>query len=366
MKIALAHDSLTQLGGAERILDSFHELYPDAPLFVLAFDKRLAGNYKGWQIVSSPLQYLYKLVGKLQYLLPFIPLAMLFFDFSQFEVVLSSSSGWAKGIHVPKDTVHINYCHTPARFLWVGEKGYVNEELPAILRPFKFFLSLTLSALRRWDFRAAQRVDYFIANSENTKQRIKKYYQRESQVVHPFVDTEFFYPTIEKENYFLLAGRLQSHKRADIVIKAFNELGLQLKVAGTGRAVEKLQSIAGPTIEFLGRVSDEELRDLYSGALAYIFPQEEDFGMMPLEAMACGTPVIAYGKGGVLETVLSGKTGLFFDSQEPQQVIKAVKDFQTMHFASEDLFERAQQFSKTIFQQKIQNFVESHLQKGSK
>jgi glycosyltransferase involved in cell wall biosynthesis len=366
MKIALAHDSLTQLGGAERIVDSFHELYPEAPLFVLVFDKRLAGNYKGWQIVSSPLQYLYNLVHMLQYLLPFIPLAMLFFDFSQFDLVLSSSSGWAKGIRVPKDTVHINYCHTPARFLWVEGKGYVNNELPALLRPFKFALRLTLSALRRWDYQAAQKVDYFIANSENTKQRIKQYYKRESQVIHPFVDTEFFYPTVEKGNYFLLAGRLQAHKRADIVIKAFNELQLPLKIAGTGRAVEKLQKIAGPTIEFFGRVSDEELRDLYSGAQAYIFPQEEDFGMMPLEAMACGTPVIAYGKGGALETVTSGKTGVFFDAQEPGQVIRAVRNLQSMRFASEDLFERAQQFSKTVFEQKIRNFVVNHLQKAIK
>jgi glycosyltransferase involved in cell wall biosynthesis len=366
MKIALAHDSLTQLGGAERIVDSFHELYPEAPLFVLVFDQRLAENYQGWKIVSSPLQYLYKLVHKLQYLLPFIPVALLFFDFNQFNVVLSSSSGWAKGIRVPKHTVHINYCHTPARFLWVEEKGYVNDELPAFLRPFKFALHLILSALRRWDYRAAQRVDYFIANSENTKQRIEKYYKRESLVIHPFVDTEFFYPTIEKENYFLLAGRLQSHKRADIVIEAFNELQLPLKVAGIGRTIEKLKIIAGPTIEFLGRVSDEELRDLYSGAKAYIFPQEEDFGMMPLEAMACGTPVIAYGKGGVLETVISGKTGIFFDSQDAGQVIKAVERFETTSFASENLFERAQQFSKTVFEQKIRNFVDSHLQKATR
>jgi glycosyltransferase involved in cell wall biosynthesis len=277
--------------------------------------------------------------------------------------VLSSSSGWAKGIRVPKDTVHINYCHTPARFLWIEEKSYVNDELPAFFRPFKFVVRLILSALRRWDYRAAQRVDYFIANSENTKQRIQKYYKRESHVIHPFVNTELFYPTVEKENYFLLAGRLQAHKRADIVIKAFNELQLPLKISGTGRSVEKLKSIAGPTIQFLGRVSDEELRDLYSGAQAYIFPQEEDFGIMPLEAMACGTPVIAYGKGGALETVTNGKTGLFFDSQEPVQVIKAIKNFQNMRFSSEDLFERAQQFTKIVFEQKIQNFVDSHLQK---
>jgi glycosyltransferase involved in cell wall biosynthesis len=363
MKIALVHDSLTQLGGAERVVDSFHEIYPEAPLFVLVFNQKLAENYQGWKIVSSPLQYAYKLTHSLQYLLPLIPLSLRFFNFSQFDLVLSSSSGWAKGIRVPKRTVHINYCHTPARFLWLEENKYISEELPVLLRPFKFVLRWILEVLRRWDYKAAQRVDYFIANSENTKQRIQKYYNRSSQVIHPFVSTEFFYPTVEKENYFLLAGRLQAHKRTDIVIQAFNALGLPLKIAGTGRAVQKLRAIAGPTIQFIGRVSDEELRDLYSGAQAFIYPQEEDFGIMPLEAMACGTPVIAYGKGGVLETVISDKTGIFFDSQTPEEIIKAMQKFQTVKFSSEDLFDRAQEFSKGVFENKIKDFVESHRHK---
>ncbi len=360
MKIALVHDSLTQLGGAERIVDSFHDVYPNAPLFVLVFDRKLKDYFSDVEVISSPLQYAYSVFPKLQYYLPFIPLALKFFNFKDFDVILSSSSAWAKGIRVPKNSTHINYCHTPARFLWLEEKSYVGDELPLWLQPGKYLLRGILAAFRKWDYRAAQRVDFFIANSETTRKRIERYYHRTSVVIPPYVDTGVFYPTIEKEDYFLIAGRLQHHKRVDIVIQAFNKMKLPLKIAGSGRALEKLKKIAGPTIQFVGRVGDDELRDLYSGAQAFLFPQEEDFGIMPLEAMACGAPVIAYGSGGALETVVADTTGVFFAEQTAESVIQAVQRFLGMHFAMEDLFERAQEFSKGKFERSIREFVEYH------
>lgn len=360
-KIALVHDSLTQLGGAERVVDAFHGIYPKAPLFVLVFDRKLKPHYEGWTVVASPLQHLYVRVPRLQYMLPLIPLAMRFFDFSSFDAVLSSSSAFAKGIRLPKATVHVSYCHTPARFLWMDYREYVRDEAPLFLRPIA---RMILWWLRRWDYRAAQRVDFFIANSENTKAHIATYYKRDSAVIPPFVDTVFFYPTIPTEDYYFLAGRLHAHKRPDLVIEAFNRNGKPLRVAGSGRIVEQLKKTAKPNISFLGRVSDEDLRDLYSGAKAYIYPQEEDFGIMPLEAMACGTPTIAYGKGGALETVIDGKTGLFFHEQTSEAIIAAVEQFEKLTLSSEDLFDRAQEFSRDIFVRRITDFMEAHARRG--
>ena len=198
MKIALAHDSLTQYGGAERVLQALHEIYPDAPLFTLVYDPKLREHFDGWHVISSPLQYLYRLLPRFQLMLPFIPLAVRFFDFSEFDVVISSSSTFIKAIRVPKKTLHINYCHTPARFLWYERDQYIRTEVPFLLRPF---LKIYLKWMQRWDFKAAQRVDHFIANSKNVQARIKKYYRRNSTVIYPYVDNEAFYPSEPKENW---------------------------------------------------------------------------------------------------------------------------------------------------------------------
>jgi glycosyltransferase involved in cell wall biosynthesis len=345
------------MGGAERVLQALHEIYPQAPVFTLVYDKRLKENFEGWTIVSSPLQYLYNFIPRLQLLLPFIPYAWRFVNFSEFDLVLSSGSIFAKNIVVPKNVVRIDYCHTPARFLWVDMESYIASEVPKILRPL---LRAYLMRMRKWDYKCAQRVDYYITNSVNVQNRIKKFYGRESTVISPFADTDFFYPSKPKEDYFLVAGRLQPHKRADLVIKAFNDLGKQLHVVGTGRALPDLQKEAKENIQFLGRVDDEILRNEYSGAKALIYPQEEDFGLMPLEAMACGTPVIAYAKGGALETVLENKTGIFFKEPSVQAIKDAVRKIEDMHFQSEDLFEQAQKFSKEQFKDQITLFVTTH------
>ncbi|MEK7075645.1 MAG: glycosyltransferase [Patescibacteria group bacterium] len=350
MKVAIAHDSITQLGGAERVLEALHELYPSAPVFTLVFDTRLKDHFEGWTIVSSPLQYLYNFIPKLQYLLPFVPLSLMFFNLNGFDLVISSSSGFIKNMKVPKGVKHVSYCHTPTRFLWLDQKEYLKKEVPGILRPF---VGLYLKWLKSWDFKHAQNIDYIWANSENVKRRIQKYYNRESEVLYPWVDLDKFYPTTPKQDYYLVAGRLQAHKRVDLVIEAFNKNGKQLHVIGTGRDEERLKSIAHQNILFLGRVDDLVLCNEYSSAKAYIFPQEEDFGLMPLEANATGTPVIAYAKGGSLETIIQNKTGVFFDQQTPEAIIEAVKQFEEKTFSSEDLFEQAQRFSKEQFKARV-------------
>jgi glycosyltransferase involved in cell wall biosynthesis len=354
MKIALAHDSITQMGGAERVLEALHELYPDAPVFTLVYDQKLRDHFEGWTIVSSPLQYFYNFIPKFQWLLPLIPFALKFFDFSKFDLVISSSSVFAKNITIPKNVKHINYCHTPARFLWSGSEQYILEEVPAILRaPIRLYLDW----MRTWDYQSAQRVDYFIANSVNVQERIKKYYNRDSFVIHPCIDTNKFYPSAQKENYYLVASRLQVHKKIDLAIKTFNSLGLPLHVVGTGRDVERLKALANDNVTFLGRVDDRVLCEEYSGAKGFVFPQEEDFGLTPLEANATGTAVIAYRKGGALETVVENKTGVFFDKLEVEDLKSAVKHFEEMQFNSEDLFEQAEKFSKESFKEKFGNFV---------
>lgn len=355
MKVALAHDSFTQLGGAERVVESLHEMYPDAPVFTLVLDRKLKDKYRSWDIRTSWLQVLYNFIPKLQYLLPFIPAAVSSLDFSGYEMVMSSSSSFIKNIRVPKSTIHINYCHTPTRFLW-SDENYINQEVPAILRPLvRPFIGL----LRKWDYAGAQRVTHFIANSREVQDRISRYYQRTSTLVPPFIDVNFWHPTVEKQDYFLIAGRLQAHKKNDLIIEIFNDLGLPLHVVGTGRQEHYLKSIAKPNISFLGRVSDEQLRDQYSGTKGFIFPQLEDFGLMPLEAAACGTATLAYGKGGALETVMPGVTGELFSDYDQQKIKLLILAWNPQKYTLDNLRAQGAKFSKEAFKQSIGKFVET-------
>jgi glycosyltransferase involved in cell wall biosynthesis len=353
MKIALAHDSFTQMGGAERVVDALHELFPEAPVFTLAFDPEYKEKYKGWDIRTSRLQTLYLALGKLQYLLPVIPWGVDSLDFEGFDVVISSSSGFIKNIRVPKNCVHINYCHTPTRFLW-SDANYVKQEVSFIIRPI---IKLLLASMKKWDYRSAQRVARFIANSKEVQKRIKNYYNRDSQVIYPFVDTEYWKPTTDKGNYFLLSGRLQAHKRNDLIIEIFNDLKIPLHVVGTGRQENYLKSIAKPNIQFLGRISDNQLRNEYSGARALLFPQIEDFGLTPLEAAACGTPTLAYAQGGALETVVPGITGELFGSYDREKIKQIILNWNPGKYQVTDLRTQAEKFSKEKFKTAIQVFV---------
>jgi glycosyltransferase involved in cell wall biosynthesis len=352
MRIAIVHDSFTQMGGAERVVDHLHELFPNAPVYTLVFDPKYKVKYLNWEIRTSPLQTLYLALGKLQYLLPFIPWAVNNFDFSGFDLVISSSSGFVKNIRVPKNTRHICYCHTPPRFLWI-DKNYVKQEVPFILRPIVHYL---LSKMRKWDLLGSKRVTQFIANSQEVQKRIESVYQRNCTVVYPGVDVGFWQPTISKKDYFLIAGRLQPHKNNEIIIQVFNELGKPLHVVGAGRQLEYLKSISRPNITFLGAVDDNTLRDEYSGALGYIYPQMEDFGLMPLEAAACGTATIALAKGGALETVLPGVTGELFESANKKQIKQIILNWKPEQYTQENLRVQAEKFSKKKFIESISRF----------
>lgn len=357
-KIALVHEYLNQFGGAERVLRVIGDLFPKAPIFTLIYDEKATrGIFKGREIVTSFLQKFPFSRTRHQLYPLLMPLAIEQFDFSEFDVVISLSASFAKGIIVKPHTRHICYCLTPPRFLWDNSQKFIEEFgypwiIQKLLPPF-------ISYLRIWDRNAAHRVDEFWAISNFVAERIKKYYRRESKVIYPPVDYDRFRTYLgarllsKESGYYLIVGRLVSYKRFDLAIRAFNQLKLPLKIAGVGPQLKNLKRIAGPTIEFFGSVADENLPALYSGARAVIFPQEEDFGIVPLEAMAAGQPVIAYKGGGALETVINGETGIFFKKQSVESLIKAIKNFENHLFNSEECRARAKEFSIDKFKKAI-------------
>jgi glycosyltransferase involved in cell wall biosynthesis len=355
--IGLAHDSFTQFGGAERVFEVLHELFPESTVYTLVVDKKFKDHLVDWKIKTSLLQYLYPFLSSMQYLLFFIPFATFFLRPKE-DVIISSSSSFIRNIRLKAGGLHINYCHTPARFLWLSEK-YANQELPIYLKPFLPILNLYLKWMRGWDYRSAQRINYFIANSKEVQNRIKRFYGKDSIVIPSFVDTEFWHPTKPKGDYFLIAGRLHAHKNNELIVKIFNDLGLPLHVVGTGRQEEYLKSIAKKNITFLGRVSDEILRDEYSGAIGFVYPQLEDFGMMPLEAASCGTASLGLAQGGSLETIIPGITGELFEKAEYQIIIEYLKNWDLHKYSKDQLRNHAQLFSKDIFVSKLKSFIQT-------
>ncbi|HYF04640.1 MAG TPA: glycosyltransferase, partial [Patescibacteria group bacterium] len=274
-----------------------------------------------------------------------------------YDVILSSSSLFLKALRKKPGAVHIQYCHTPPRFLWT-ERDYASREVPKVLQ---FLAFPYLRWMKGWDVRMSNRVDIFIANSREVQKRIREFYGRDSVVVYPFVNTSFWKPTKPKGGYFLMAGRLVSHKRFELVVEAFNQLGLPLYVAGRGRIEGKLRSIAKSNIIFKGRVNDEELRDLYSGAIAYLYPQFEDAGIMPLEAAACGTPTIAADQGGSKETVLHGVTGMRVAEVSVLSLVQAVKEITSQAFEQEKMIRHAHGFSEEKFKEQLLHVVNVYL-----
>ncbi|MDO8558573.1 MAG: glycosyltransferase [bacterium] len=361
MRVALVHDYLTELGGAERVLQALCELFPYAPIYTLIYDERSTrGLFKDRRIHTSFLQRMPYAKTRHRNYAWLMPLAAEQFDLAKYDLVISDSASYAKGIVTKPHTVHISYCHTPIRYAWDDSHRYVKEfGAPLFLR---HLIPFFLNYLRIWDKEAALRVDAFIANSSFVKERIRKYYRVDAQVIHPPVDIEFFSAEKRKvQDYFLAAGRLVAYKRFDLAIRAFNELQLPLVVAGEGPELKRLKNISGKTITFAGHVSDQDLRSLYTGARALIFPQEEDFGITAVEAMAVGCPVIAYRGGGALENIVEGKTGIFFDHERPGTLSKAVEQFSKTQFDSDVIREHAQKFSKEMFKQKMQEVIANTL-----
>ena len=349
MRIAIVHDSFTQLGGAERVVEVLHEMFPNASVYALVLNKKLESKYAGWHVKTTWLQKFYDIIPKLQYWFFLIPYAVSCINIHDADIILSSSSGFVKNIKVPQGSVHINYCHTPARFLWI-DKEYVDQEVPSLLRPL---VKIFLQWMKRWDLEGSRRVNYFIANSKEVQKRILHIYGRKSSIIYPSIDANFWRSTKTKGDYFLVAGRLQPHKKIEWIIEAFNALGLPLHVAGTGRQENYLKSIAKANISFLGRVSDEHLRDEYSGAKAFIYPQVEDFGLMPLEAAACGTATLAYAKGGSLETVKPGITGELFFDYNLNAIKELIINWEPKKYSVANLTDHAKRFNRESFESKV-------------
>lgn len=358
MKVALVHDHLAQDGGAERVLMVFKEMFPEAPIFTLLIDKNHTNPFfKDKDIRTSFLQKIPLGIKKYQWWLALMPLATEGHNLMEYDLIISSTSAFSKGVITSPSSVHVCYCHTPTRFLWTDTYTYVEglKVNPLV----KAILPFTLRKLRQWDRLAADRVDFFIANSQTVKTRIKKYYSRDSEVIYPPVDIANFYISTKHKKYYLAGGRLVPYKKLDLVVKAFSRLGMPLKIFGVGPEMKHLKSLAKSNIKFLGRVSDEQKRHLYANCLAYLNPQEEDFGITAIEAMASGRPVIAYKSGGATETIIAGQTGEFFEEQWWEELADQVIRFDNTKYDPYFIRSHAINFSVANFRVKINNMLAS-------
>ena len=362
-KVALIYDRVNKWGGAERVLLKLHEMFPDAPLYTSVHDEARAPWAKIFpKVYTSFLQGIPFAKGNHEFFGWLMPLAFESFStgggarFDKYDLVISVTSEAAKGIITKPGTYHICYCLTPTRYLWSHYDLYFkNKLLRFISKPF-------INYLRKWDKMAAQRPDEIIAISTEVKNRIKKYYGRDSEIIFPPVKT----PEVAIVNhsrggyghgYYLIVSRLVPYKRVDLAIKAFNKLKLPLVIIGTGNQIDNLKLIANNNIKFAGQVSEEELIRYYKGARALIMPQEEDFGISAVEAQSFGAPVISFRGGGALETVIEGKTGLFFDCQTVKSLAQIVKKFDKCHFDKEELMLHAKNFSEDVFKKRFLDLI---------
>lgn len=355
MKLALVHDYLAQDGGAERVLQAMHEVWPAAPIFVLFYDRARVPQFARATVHESFIARLPWGRKKYQWWLPLMPMATEKHNLHEFEVVISSTSAFAKGVLTRPETLHLSYCHTPTRYLWTDTHEYIAELKHS--RLIKAFLPRLIHRLRLWDKMSADRVDYFIANSDTVRQRIAKYYRREADIIYPPVDTHQFQLAPELGNYFAAGGRLVPYKRFDLLIQVFNRLRWPLKIFGTGPDFEPLRAAARANIQFLGRIDDDAKARLLAQAKAFIHPQVEDLGITPIESMAAGRPVIAYPAGGATETVIPGLTGVFFKAQTWESLLDAVLHFDERAWDPARIREHAQRFSAANFKDRIQRYV---------
>ncbi|GCE11674.1 glycosyltransferase [Tengunoibacter tsumagoiensis] len=361
MKVALVHDYLNQMGGAERVVLALHELFPDAPLYTSIYDpQRVDPAFRKIDIRTSFMQKLPMVTKHHQPYLPFYPFAMENLDLRGYDLVLSSSSAFGKGVITRPGTMHICYCHTPMRWCWNYEEYVEREQLGKLSRSILPFL---ISGLRVWDQTSAMRVDHFIANSPIVAERIQKYYRREAVYIPPPVEANRFPfdPTVVPGDYFLILSRLVPYKRVDLAIQACNQLQLPLVIIGGGRDLERLQKLAGPTIRFLGKLSDAEVVQYLTHCRAFLFPGEEDFGITPLEAQACGRPVIAYGQGGALASVVEGSTGTFFHQQTAESLAEVLARFDERAFDPQAIRNHALEFDTPRFQRRMLQFIEARM-----
>lgn len=370
MKVALVHDDFVQSGGAESLFATIASLWPEAPIYTSLVNwNKLPPTINRDRIRPSFMQKIPFATKFYKLFLPLYPLAFESFNFDDFDLVISSTTRFAKSIITKPHTTHICYLNSIPRFLW--DKEIQNDYLPHVLR---IFLKPFLQWLQKWDRAASQRVDFYIANSNNVQEKIKKFYNRQSEIVYPFVDLNFFRPAkihnwqLKSQNYFLVVTRLVKWKKIDIAIEAAIDLGINLKIVGTGSDGARLKKLATSNkkqaarikIEFLGRVSKEELRQLYQNCQALIVTQEEDFGIAQIEAQACGIPVIAYQLGGQKEIVENHKTGLFYSEQSTKSLKDAISAFLELKWTISACRKNSLRFSRAIFVKSLKNLVETY------
>jgi glycosyltransferase involved in cell wall biosynthesis len=351
-KVALVHYWLVNMRGGERVLEALCELFPDADIFTHAYDPAaIAPVITRHKVTTSFIGKLPGAVRHYQKYLPLMPMALEELDLSAYDLVISSESGPAKGVITRPDALHVCYCHSPMRYAW--DHYHLYRRHAGLIR--RLVMPLAMHRLRQWDVTSAARVDHFIANSSFVAQRIRKYYRREADVVFPPVDVARFAASLTPGEGYLLVGELVHYKRVDLAIAAFNAMEKPLTIVGDGEERTRLERSAGPTVTFKGRLPDAELQAAYAACRALIFPHEEDFGIVPVEAMAAGRPVIAYGRGGVRDSVIDGQTGLFFQEQTVPALIAAVEQFEneTGRFDAGRIADHAAGFSRDIFKAKI-------------
>lgn len=356
-KIALVHDYFVQMGGAERVAEAMHDSFPSAPVYTtVALPKGLPGGLRTADIRTSPMQHLPSLERRFRHYFMLYPFAIENFDLSQYDLIFSSSSGYAKGVRRRRNAIHVCYCHTPMRWVWryddyverEGFGGTVRAALPSLLW-----------GLRKWDLRASRQPNYYIANSRLVAQRIKKIYGREAFVIPPPIDVQRFEMADEVGDYYLVLSRLMPYKRIDLAVEACKRANRRLIVIGDGPDRARLEKLADDRIEFLGRQPDSIVNYYAARCRALLFPGEEDFGMAPLEVNAAGRPVIAYRGGGAVETVVEGVTGVFFDQQNSHSLAQAIEEFEGLSWRQEALRHHAEKFDRTVFAFRVLQFLGS-------
>lgn len=372
MRIAITYHYSLSFGGSERVLEVLAEMYPEADFFALLVDPRFVPEkLKSRKITTS---FLDRIPGKrlvYRHLLPLYPMAVECLDLTGYDLVISADGAATKGVMTDQQALHLCYCHSPSRSFW-DQYAATRSTLPWLAR--SMFVPVS-QYMRQWDFVAAQHIDGFVASSQYVAERIQKYYRRESTVIYPPVPTDGAYLATSHEDYYLSVGRLVPSKRVDILIAACNQLPRHLRIAGTGPEEKRLRSLAGPTIEFLGRIDDQALKLDYARSRALLFAADEDFGLVPVEAQAFGCPVIAYGRGGSLETVVAIKpepysgriapapTGVFFAQQTAASLIAAILEFESMEhrFIRREIQRHARQFDTNVFVDRMHDYVDQQL-----
>ncbi|WP_404933487.1 glycosyltransferase [Nitratireductor sp. L15S-10] len=360
MRVAIVHYWLVSMRGGEKVVEALCDMYPEADIFTLVYDeRRVSEKIRRHRVIPSFLQKIPGARRHYQSLLPLMPFALESLDVSGYDLIISSESGPAKGITPGPQATHVCYCHSPMRYVWDHYHFYrANAGLPT-----RLLMPWIAPALRAWDVTTAARVDAFVANSRHVADRIGKYYRRRAIVLNPPVNVDEFAPATELGDYYLVAGQLVGYKRVDLAVRAFTRMDRKLVVIGEGPEMAALKRLAGPNVSFLGRAPFAQLKDMLARCRALVFPGTEDFGIVPVEAMASGRPVIAHASGGVLDSIVPDQTGLLFNEQSEAGLIEAVHRFEAMEgrFRPEDIRRHAQQFSDAHFKQRMQQIIEEEM-----